>query len=79
MHALVDPGVAGAYGVEIDRIKCDKAAAFVRQTDAALTARKAINRLLPLPAVQHAAVEQVGTRLDPRIPQDACTAFFLLT
>ena len=59
MHALVALGVAGAYGVELDRIKCDKAAAFIRQTDAALTTRGAITCVLPLPAVQHAAVEQV--------------------
>lgn len=77
MHALVDPGVAGAYGVEIDRIKCDKAAAFVRQTDAALTSRKAINRLLPLPAVQHAAVEQVGT--SPQNPAGRVQCLLLLT
>lgn len=59
LHALVSPGVAAAYGVEIDRIKCDKAAAFVRQTDTALRARGAVIRMLPLPAVQCAAVEQV--------------------
>ena len=51
--------MAAAYGVEIDSIKCDKAAAFVRQTDSALRARGAVTRLLPLPAVQCAAVEQV--------------------
>ena len=31
MHALLEPGIAGARGIEIDRIKCDKAAAFLKQ------------------------------------------------
>ena len=38
MHALLEPGIAGARGIEIDRIKCDKAAAFLKQVGAARVA-----------------------------------------
>lgn len=32
LHALLHPGVRAAYGIELDRIKCEKAEAFVQQT-----------------------------------------------
>lgn len=34
MHALLEPGIAGARGIEIDRIKVDKAEAFLKQVGA---------------------------------------------
>lgn len=39
MHALLEPGIAGARGIEIDRIKCDKAVAFLRQATLELQRR----------------------------------------
>ncbi|KAK9826092.1 hypothetical protein WJX81_001533 [Elliptochloris bilobata] len=64
LHALVSPGVAGGWGVEVDRIKCDKAAAFLAQAAAALLQRGAVAQALTVPHVRCAPVEQV-TSLAP--------------
>ena len=40
LHALADPGVAMASGVELDPVKCEKAEAFAVQARAALLLRK---------------------------------------
>jgi len=58
LHALVSPGVAGGWGMEVDRIKCDKAAAFLAQAAAALLRRGAVTAALPVPLVRCAPVEQ---------------------
>ncbi len=58
LHALVSPGVAGGWGMEVDRIKCDKAAAFLAQAAAALLRRGAVPAALPVPLVRCAPVER---------------------
>ena len=64
MHALVDPGIASGFGVEIDRIKCDKAAAFLRQALVELRRKGVVrpgdNHLQEPPSIQCAPIEQVG-------------------
>lgn len=62
LHALVEPGIASAFGVEIDRIKCDKAAAFLRQTVAELARRSVTQQQLDVPAIECSPIEQVGLR-----------------
>lgn len=47
MHALMEPGIAGARGIEIDRIKCDKAAAFLKQVKLACLLRRVAWSRLP--------------------------------
>lgn len=59
MHALVDPGIASGFGVEIDIIKCKKAAAFLFQTTAALLKRGAASESLEIPSIQCSPIEQV--------------------
>jgi len=34
LHALVSPGVAAGFGVEVDAVKCDKAAPFLSRCEA---------------------------------------------
>ncbi|KAL4427630.1 hypothetical protein ABPG75_001719 [Micractinium tetrahymenae] len=65
MHALLWPGIAGARGIEIDRIKCDKAAAFLRQAIAELARRGVVQagQVAP-PEIECSAIEQVRS-LDP--------------
>ncbi|GAB4821524.1 hypothetical protein N2152v2_008570 [Parachlorella kessleri] len=68
MHALVDPGIASGFGVEIDRIKCDKAAAFLRQALVELRRKGVVgpgdSQLQEPPSIQCAPIEQMKT-LDP--------------
>ncbi|KAL4855805.1 hypothetical protein ACK3TF_003578 [Chlorella vulgaris] len=65
LHALLEPGIAGARGIEIDRIKCDKAAAFCKQAVAELRRRgiAGAEELVP-PPVECSAIEKVRS-LDP--------------
>lgn len=58
LHALVNPGVAGGWGMEVDRVKCDKAAAFLAQAAAALLRRGTVAQALAVPHVRCAPVEQ---------------------
>ena len=61
LHALLSPGVAAGFGVEIDAVKCDKAAPFLARCEAALRKRRGLAAApLPVPVVQCAPVEQVG-------------------
>jgi hypothetical protein len=62
MHALVEPGIASAFGVEIDRIKCDKAVAFLRQAVLELQRRGVSSGQFEVPVIQCAPIEQVGGR-----------------
>ena len=59
LHALVSPGVGAGFGVEVDAVKCDKAAPFLSRCEAALRQRRVTTAVLPVPAVQCAPVEQV--------------------
>ena len=60
MHALLEPGIAGARGVEIDRIKCDKAEAFLRQAVLELQRRGVAGEGLTPPPIQCSAIENVS-------------------
>ena len=60
MHALLEPGIAGANGVEIDRIKCDKAEAFLRQAVLELQRRGVAPEGLVPPPIECAAIENVS-------------------
>ena len=53
------PGVASGFGIEIDRIKCDKAAAFLRHSVKELKRRAAIEELL-VPRIQCSSIEKVS-------------------
>ncbi|KAI7841649.1 hypothetical protein COHA_004669 [Chlorella ohadii] len=64
MHALLEPGIAGARGIEIDRIKCDKAAAFLKQAVAELQRRGVADTGLVPPPIECSAIENVCS-LDP--------------
>ena len=66
---MVNPGVAGGWGVEVDRIKCDKAAAFLAQAAAALLRRGALAQALAVPHVRCAPVEQARCPLRGKNPQ----------
>eukprot|EP00798_Chlamydomonas_sp_ICE-L_P021108 gene21108-27996_t len=39
LHALLDPGVAGTFGIELDHVKVAKARAFLKQVDSGLSKR----------------------------------------
>ena len=58
LHALVSPGVATASGIEIDRIKCNKAAAFLKHTVLELS-RRVAGKAVGLPKVQCSSIEKV--------------------
>ena len=60
LHALIEPGIASAFGVEIDRVKVDKADAFLRQTLAEMRRRGLATDALAAPRIQCSPVEQVG-------------------
>lgn len=62
LHALIHPGVASGYGIEIDQIKCSKAHAFLRQSAAALLHRGLTSKALAVPVVKCSAIEKVTSR-----------------
>lgn len=83
LHALVSPGIASAHGIEIDRIKCDKAEAFLKQTLLVLGRRVELKLDLPIPTMTCAPIEDIST-LEPfshaysfweGVPADARAAF----
>ena len=59
LHALISPGIASGFGIEIDQIKCSKADAFLRQSAAALFSRGLAGKDLAVPEVQCSAIEKV--------------------
>ncbi|KAL3160311.1 hypothetical protein ABBQ38_009701 [Trebouxia sp. C0009 RCD-2024] len=83
LHALIHPGIASGYGIEIDQIKCSKAHAFLRQSAAALLKRGFTSKELAVPVVKCSAIEKISS-LDPAthaysfwegVPIDAKCAF----
>lgn len=65
LHAIVGMQIAGATGVELDRIKCDKAEAFLPQALKQLEKRGLIDAgVLTAPPITCAPVEDVPS-LDP--------------
>ena len=61
MHALLEPGIAGGLGVEIDRVKCDKAHAFLAQAVRELRRRGvAGSDALQPPPIKCCPVEEVS-------------------
>ena len=60
LHALIHPGVASGFGIEIDQIKCSKAHAFLQQSAAALLQRGLVHsKELAVPVVKCSAIEKV--------------------
>lgn len=85
LHAMVGMGVAGAHGIEVDGVKCLKAAAFLRQAATTLERRGMLppGAALPVPTIEHSDVQRVRS-LDPAthaysfwegVPADARLAF----
>ncbi|KAL3161615.1 hypothetical protein ABBQ32_010473 [Trebouxia sp. C0010 RCD-2024] len=83
LHALIHPGIALGFGIEIDQIKCSKAHAFLRQSAAALLKRGFTSKELAVPVVKCSAIEKISS-LDPAthaysfwegVPIDAKCAF----
>ncbi|KXZ50220.1 hypothetical protein GPECTOR_17g857 [Gonium pectorale] len=64
LHAMVAAGVTSAWGVELDRVKCNKAAAFCGHVMENLVAKGLMAPDVPVPPVRCAPVEEVST-LDP--------------
>ncbi|DBA79533.1 TPA: hypothetical protein ACH3X1_008235 [Trebouxia sp. C0004] len=64
LHALISPGVASGFGIEIDQIKCSKADAFLRRSAAALSSRGLAGKDFAVPEVQCSAIEKIRT-LEP--------------
>ena len=62
LHALIHPGVASGFGIEIDQIKCSKAHAFLRQSAAALLKRGVAGKDLDVPIVKCSPIEKVTHR-----------------
>ncbi len=60
LHALVDPGVAHGFGVEIDPIKCQKAMPFIKGTLRLLADAGAIGSDCATPRIACAAIEEVS-------------------
>ena len=57
MHALVDPGVTHAIGIEVDDIKCLKSESVIRE---ACLKMLALGHTVPItPLVLHRNIEQV--------------------
>ena len=59
LHALIRPGLASAFGIELDKVKCDKADAFLSQTISEMQRRQQIAAGFVLPLIQCAAIEEV--------------------
>lgn len=60
LHAMLAAGLTSSYGVEIDAIKCQKAAAFLAQTRTELSRRGAMPPwFTAVPEVSCSAIEQV--------------------
>lgn len=59
LHALVEPGIRGGFGVELDPVKVHKARAFIQQTMAESARRGALLPSTLAPVVQCGSVEEV--------------------
>ncbi|GLI65751.1 hypothetical protein VaNZ11_009351 [Volvox africanus] len=64
LHAMVSIGVGSAWGVELDRIKCDKAAAFCRNVIQQLVKQELLRSTVEVPSVICSPVEKVAS-LEP--------------
>ncbi|PNH02098.1 hypothetical protein TSOC_011949 [Tetrabaena socialis] len=64
LHAMVDAGVSAAWGVELDRVKCDKAAAFLGHVLHHMVERELLPPGVQAPHIICSPVEKVST-LDP--------------
>ena len=61
LHAVVGGYAAHAWGVEIDRIKCDKGNAFMRYAAADMAKRNTAWGAFAVPAIRCAPIEDVRT------------------
>jgi hypothetical protein len=69
MHALVDPGIQSAIGIEVDEIKCLKSESVIRE--ACKKMRSHGLSVAHIPRVLHRDIEQVATpasRFDDKRP-----------
>ena len=64
LHALLEPGVAACTGVELDRIKVDKSAAFFKRAAAELDSRGICLKLTP--TMHCSPIEKVDLPLSTR-------------
>lgn len=64
LHAAVTKGLRGVWGVELDAIKCMKAAAFLEKTAQQAVARGLAPPDIAVPAIRCAPIEAVST-LEP--------------
>ncbi|GMH45995.1 hypothetical protein BSKO_13959 [Bryopsis sp. KO-2023] len=64
LHALVDPGISGAWGIELDSIKCQKAETFIERAIEDCTSQDI--PVLPgtTPKITCSSIEEIQT-LDP--------------
>lgn len=59
LHAVAGGYVSHAWGIEIDRVKCDKGNAFMRFAAAEMAKRKAAWGGFDLPSIRCAPIEEV--------------------
>lgn len=64
LHALFSPGVRKAYGVEVDTVKCAKAAVFCQQTLLEMAQRQCSSTVRQAPEIVQGNIEE-ATTLDP--------------
>ena len=67
---MVEAGLEEAFGVEIDSIKCQKAEAFLRQTQALFAERCQAAAAFALPPITCAAIEQARSHWYPHVDPD---------
>lgn len=60
MHAVVGGYATRAWGIEIDRVKCDKGNAFMRYAAAEMAKRNAAWGAIDVPAIRCAPIEDVS-------------------
>ncbi len=65
LHAVVGGYATRAWGIEIDRVKCDKGNAFMRYAAAEMAKRKAAWGTFDVPAIRCAPIEDVRQFLIP--------------
>lgn len=59
LHAVVGGYATQAWGIEIDRVKCDKGNAFMRYAAAEMAKRNAAWGAFDVPAIRCAPIEDV--------------------
>ena len=72
LHAVVGGYASHAWGIEIDRVKCDKGNAFMRYAAAEMAKRNAAWGGFDVPSIRCAPIEEVSsllfTAVEPACP-----------